>query len=495
MTVAAGLAGLFPEVPEPHSAGMSAGDINGDGWLDLLISEWAGPTRLMINNTNGTFTAAGAGSGIPQTANNHWQAMMHDFDGDGALDIYSAIDFNSNHLWINDGTGVFTDQAIAAGVDNVMNDMGLSLADWDNDGDFDIYVTNVYTVDKHNVFFRNDSTSGNLVFSEISQSLGVHDGDWGWGTTALDVDNDGWLDIAATNGFSLGEYWPIDPSKLFLNSATTPLAFTNISSTSGFDDTYWGSSLLAFDHDRDGDLDLIQTCNGSAVQPHALRLLDNQGVDASTNNYIVIKPRLAGPNHRAIGAVVRITIGALEMARLITAGTSFMGQEPAEAFFGIGSAVTVDQIMVDWPDGTTTQQSNVASNQVRTIITEPDADSDGTDNGDDCAPLNGQAWNPPGETLDVALSGSGTTTITWSAPAVPGGLSLTYDTIASSAADDFAAAATCLESAGSDTQTVDTEALSPGAVRHILVRATNPCGSGSGGTTSLGVTRALLECP
>ena len=89
---------------------------------------------------------------------------------------------------------------------------------------------------------------------------------------------------------------------------------------------------------------------------------------------------MLGPNHRAIGAIVRASAGGVTSMRPISAGTSCMGQEPAEAFFGLGSAVVADEISVAWPDGTKTVVANVTANQVLTIthggFGDLDADGD-----------------------------------------------------------------------------------------------------------------------
>lgn len=359
-------AGLFVSLPPPgplpelHRGGMCAGDINNDGYLDLFAPLWNGASYLFLNNQDGSFTDISASSGVGSTTPSAHQGMMADFNRDGWLDLYVAIDFAPNFLWINQGDGTFVESAASAGVDNAMNDMGMALGDFDNDGDLDIYLTNIsFAVSNewHNVLLRNDSIGDQLSFVEVSVPLGVAFDGWDWGVTFMDADNDGWLDIAATNGW-IGL---ADMSKFFWNVAGTD--FIDASDSVAFNDTDWGSALISFDYDRDGDLDLFQACMG-----RPLRLLDNRPVGVpNVGNYLVIKPRLRGPNRRAIGSVVRIRVGDRDMMRLITAGTSYLGQEPAEAFFGVGPAATIDSVTVEWPDGTTTSLSDIEANQVLTI--------------------------------------------------------------------------------------------------------------------------------
>ncbi len=140
------------------------------------------------------------------------------------------------------------------------------------------------------------------------------------------------------------------------------------------------------DFDRDGRPDLLQ---GTRAQPglereSLVRLLRNTAdPEEPSNHFIVIKPRQGGPNHWAIGAVVRVQIGATVMSRLITAGTSFLGQEPAEAHFGLGGAVQADSVTIEWPNGEVSVFEDVLADRIytagrETIVHRPyDFDSDG----------------------------------------------------------------------------------------------------------------------
>lgn len=192
----------------------------------------------------------------------------------------------------------------------------------------------------------------------------MDDAGWGWGTTFLDADNDGDLDLAVTNGF-FSNQWPADESRFFQNDGGSPVTFSDVSAAVGFNDTFWGSSLIALDFDRDGDLDLIQACADGGP----LRLLENQrSGQALLNSYLVVQPRLSGANHWAIGSTVRVRVGSTWMSRALLAGSSLLGQEPAEAFFGLGTTSMVDEVVVEWPDGTTTTITDVAANQIIEVV-------------------------------------------------------------------------------------------------------------------------------
>ena len=322
-----------------------------------------------------------------------------------------------------------------------------------------------------------------------------------------DADNDTLLDLAVTNGWREGIAMS-DPSKLFRNLGGTPPMFGDISASSGFDDTYWGSALAAVDHDRDGDLDLVQTTQTVGSTSSSIRLLEHQGAPAS-NNYLVVRPRMSGANHRAIGAVVRATVGDIEMMRPITAGTSFFSQEPAEAFFGLGAAAVVDRVVVEWPGGLETEVLDVAANRVLTISTDTDTDGDGlhdaVDDDDDndgvpdsadCFDTNGQMWSVPGEVRDLILTQTADTNLSWMIPAAPGGTWVPYDTIVSSNPGDFIGGAACLESKdGTDTTASDPAEPPVGEARYYLTRVVSSCGAGSAGVDSSGTPRAVRNCP
>ena len=90
--------------------------------------------------------------------------------------------------------------------------------------------------------------------------------------------------------------------------------------------------------------------------------------DGGGHHALTVLPRMPGPNHRAIGAIVRAQVGAVQMTRLITAGTSYLGQEPAEAFFGFGRADSIDVVEVTWPDGRVSCVRDVVPNGVLDIL-------------------------------------------------------------------------------------------------------------------------------
>lgn len=364
--------GTMPLVATAHLGGMCAGDINGDGFLDLCVTQWQGQTHLFLNNTNGTFTDITIPSYLVFATKTAWQPVMHDVNHDGLMDIFISIDFEPNHLFVNQGNTIFLDYAPQYGVAAAQNEMGAAFADYDNDGDFDLYTTNIFRTflgqQQHSVLYRKQATVPNPSFLDMSFPSGTANTGWGWGLTFFDPDRNGLLDLAVTNGYSLMP-WLVDTSVLFMQDPSGNGSFTEQGAAIGFNDTDWGSSLIAFDYDRDGDQDLMQTC----LLDGPVRLLRNDPSGASaTAHSLVVRPRMVGPNSHAIGAVVRARIGDTTLSRLISCGTGFMGQEPAEAFFGLDDADVVDEVIIEWPDGNITNVFNVAADQVITITDQFD---------------------------------------------------------------------------------------------------------------------------
>lgn len=363
--------------------GLAAGDINNDGFLDIVMTQWGGDVKLFENQGDGSFEDVTLASGIEKPSR-YWQPLMFDLNQDGWLDIYLTVDNQKNLFYLNKGNGTFEELGVPYHLDNAHNDMGVALGDYDADGDFDLYITNVERdrPGDHNALLKNGLNAGSFVFQEKAKELEIEAGGWGWGTTFLDADNDGFLDLAATNGW-VTDF--TDPSKLWKN---TGIGFEDISEVSGFNDTLQATTLISFDMDRDGDLDMAQTLKDNPNQTLPFRLLENKwNESANPGNYLVIKPRMAGSNHWAIGATVKIETSNGAQTRPITAGISFYGQEPAEAHFGLGELDQVDKVTIVWPGGASSSVSNISANQVITIS-------------------DAEAIHPPGTITAVAESSS-----------------------------------------------------------------------------------------
>jgi len=367
-----------------HAGGLSAADVSGDGLPDIYFARWQTLPELYISDTlfieGGEAAGYSLGSGltnIAQSEAGHWQALMHDFDGDERVDIFVNVDFKKNQLWINDQNLNLIDVADEAGTDSDWNEMGLAPGDYDNDGDIDLFITNIHDWQadvrgevSHNLLYRNDSIGGAAGFTERAMAAGVDDAGWGWGATWLDADNDGDLDLAVTNGYceipipDEDRYCEAvherDHSRFFENRGEGN-GFVEVGELVGFDDTLIGAGLIAADFDGDGRLDLLQTAidpdsvpweeSSQTPRDERLTLYLNRSTGISSDvRYAWIRPVLADSGTPALGAVARIYMNNGEiLTRLVTAGESWMSQSPASLHFGLGATAEVERLEVEWP--------------------------------------------------------------------------------------------------------------------------------------------------
>lgn len=357
----------FDGLPYFAVGGAAAADLNQDGHLDLLITVWGGGVKLFLNNGDETFRDATEQAGLQMEEPTPWQPMLYDFNQDGLTDIYCNVDFAKNKLWINQG-GSFVEQAGAYGLDNDFNEMGMAMSDFDNDGDLDIYITNITRdfqfVAQYNLLYKQESQNGKITFRQVANGQGVSQSGWDWGCTFIDIDNDGRQDLASTNGMDIPS-WHSDASKLWLNSLA---GFVDVSTQCGFDDELYATTLIAFDMERDGDMDLLQTLKFNPSNWRPAQLYENTLNESSgKRNFIAIKPRMEGANHFAIGSKLTLVAEDLVSARLISAGCSFYGQEPAEAHWGLGSRDSIHEVEVRWPDGKISIYQGLPVNKVHTL--------------------------------------------------------------------------------------------------------------------------------
>ncbi len=413
------------------SSGPVFADINGDGWQDLLVGSMHGEGYYVFtNDQDGTFTDTSSSANVDQqfSSQNDITSSLGDIDNDGDLDLFVGhhrfiVSGDRNHLWVNDGSGVFSagdtgtgitvfggfDMSFAAtfvdlnhdgwqdiliSADNNQsqiyqndgdgtfslttdeevitdqNGMGSAAADFDNDGDIDWFVTSIYeapgTFRTGNRLYIND---GNGVFFEDSSNAGVRDGAWGWGACAADFDNDGWLDIFHVNGMhsssGVTEDHDNDASRLFLNNQDD--TFTESAAAFGIVDTTQGRGLVCFDYDHDGDIDIFVFVVDGPTQLFRNNLTDNPGwlqVD--------VAPEESGKT--TAGTVIEIDIGTLTQTRQLTIGSNFESQNPLRQHFGLGGSVIIDELRVTWPSGSQIVMQDVDINQlllVKLIPPEP----------------------------------------------------------------------------------------------------------------------------
>jgi len=408
----------IPVTPGTKGQGVALGDYDLDGYLDVFTSDWGqtasnSASRLLHNLGSpnpGHFEDVTATSGLDQFPSNfsyRFSPRFADMDNDGLPDLTIASDFGTSQLFWNNGDGTFTDGTQAAGVGTDNNGMGSTIADFDADGDLDWFVTAIWAgghgdFDGGNRLYVNN---GDRTFTDGTVAAGVLDASWGWGTSFLDYDNDGDLDLIATNGWD--EFVLNDPTTLWQNNNGV---FTDVSLAEGITDSDMGRGLLTLDYDNDGDLDLFITNN--AGQPILYRNDSGSG-----NAWLRIDTQGTVSNRDGIGARIMVdpdlTVSGDEQYRFIDGGSNFLSQNQMIAHFGLGAVVSIDQVTITWPSGIVQTFFDVAPNSVLLAVEAVpiigDLDGDGFVGVDDLNIILGN-WNAtvtPGDLSVGDADGSG----------------------------------------------------------------------------------------
>jgi len=436
--------GTFTDVTEKagvggrhYSSGCSAADYDGDGDLDLYVLNY-GPNELYRNNGDGTFTDVSKASGL---ADPRWSlaAGWFDYNGDGKLDVYVVNyleydkgEFRSYYpaagypgplsyksqpdaLYRNNGDGTFTDVSKEAGiVDLDGRGMSLAIADFDNDGKLDIYVSNDASA---NFYFHNlgggkfaeEGLVRGLAFGQGGQdvaSMGPvvgdvdHDGRLdvfvpairygslhlnrgaffedmtdpmnlavicgqytGWGAALFDYDNDGFVDIFQANGDAHHEH--IEEAVLVRNDGKGH--FVDVAKQSGecLNRKCVSRGVAIGDYDNDGDLDILVNNLNDAP-----RLLRNDG--GNRNHWLTVIARLPNGKSNAVGARVSVTAGGVTQFHHMGATQGYLSQFDPRVHFGLGKAARADRVEIRWMNGKTTVLKDVPANQSLQVVQPSD---------------------------------------------------------------------------------------------------------------------------
>jgi hypothetical protein len=382
--------------------GVSLGDYDRDGWLDLFVTELQtdrlnpgvpSPVSRLLRNRGpsapGRFEDSTAQSGLvldavpgPQQGTQPFTARFSDLDHDGWPDVVVAADFRESRLFWNDGAGRFLDGTAAAGVGTDEHGRGVTTADLDGDGRLDLFVTAIAIPGvagaTGNRLYRN---AGGRAFADATDAAGVRDAAWAWGTQAFDYDNDGDLDLVATNGVNDDEAtrayaaidlggpsltpFTADPPRLWRNDGAG--AFTEVAGALGLADAGAGQGVVAFDYDGDGDQDLLLTHD-----PQPPRLWRNDGGNAQ--HWIGVE--LAGVRSPADGIGARVTVtparGVRPLVREVSASATYLAQDgTGRVHVGLGARATaVRRLRIEWPSGRVQTLERLAVDTVHRVVEE-----------------------------------------------------------------------------------------------------------------------------
>jgi enediyne biosynthesis protein E4 len=332
--------------------------------------QFDGVTPLLFhNNRDGTFTEVSRKAGVANPAGKGLGVAIGDVDGDGWPDIFVTNDGVRNFLFHNKGNGSFDDITYSAGVGfdmngKALNGMGVEIADLDGDGMPDIFFTAFSR--QYNPFFRN---LGKLLFEDNTIKSGLPSSirTLGFGAKVFDFDNDGLPDLYVTNGHVTDNVNLYDPQLSYreadlLYRNTGGGHFRDVSAESGpaFRIQHVGRGLAVADFDNDGDLDLVVADLGG--RPLLLR---NDG--GNRNHWIGIRARGRESNRFGIGSKVRVTSGGRTQLREINPYGSYLSTSDVRLYFGLGGEVAINHLEIEWPSGKRQVLENVRSDQILLI--------------------------------------------------------------------------------------------------------------------------------
>jgi len=389
----------FPLTGKRWGTGCTFLDYDLDGYLDLFVANYVdfdvrktpqrgtnqycvwkdvpvfcGPRGLppssnilYRNQGNGTFADVSKAAGILVSGSAYYGlgVMVSDFDNDGYPDIYVACDSTPNILYHNQRNGTFKDIAVLAGaaynLDGVAQaGMGVSAGDYDNDGRFDIFVTN-FSEDS-STLYHNDGTN---FFSDVTSRAGLAKNlkYLSWGTAFADIDQDGWKDIVVANGHIYPEADQVGGTitykeRMLLYRNSGDGRFTDLSDHAGpaFQEKWSARGLAVGDLNNAGAVDIvINNINDRAALLRNIR---------PVGNCLLVQTIGTKSNRDGIGARVSLTADGLTQTEEVRSGGSYMSHNEFRLHFGLGTTDKVAALRITWPSRQEERFSNVPANNI-----------------------------------------------------------------------------------------------------------------------------------
>jgi len=333
-------------------------DVNNDQFLDLYVTNSVGNLANLYyeNQGDGSFLNI---TNLPITNESKPSRSVDwiDYDADGDFDLFvtNETSSSSNSLFRNDGPNNFTQITDIAIVQDYKVSAGSSWGDIDNDGDFDLFVANWNGFS--NQLFINDGG----IFTEDNTSIIADPTTFSFGSTFGDIDNDGDLDLFVCNAYEAGQTL----NYVYINDGAGN--FTQDTSSALANQIGYTFGAAFGDYDNDGWLDIFLANTLNENQTNSL--YHNIGTG---NNWIKIKSQGTESNSSAVGAIVKVkaNINGVDVwqQRKISANSGYCSQNSFTNHFGLGDAVTIEEIEVSWPSGLIENFNNIEINNSYKII-------------------------------------------------------------------------------------------------------------------------------
>ncbi len=341
----------------------SIGDFNNDGWADVFVAnDFLQPDYLYLNNKNGTFTDRSLTT-FNHLSNNSMGSDFEDVNNDLKSDLLVLDMLAEDHIRSKKNMATMSTSNF-----NKLVDAGYHYQ----------YMSNTLQLN-----------NGNGSFSEIAQLAGVAKTDWSWAPLIADFDNDGLKDVFVTNGItndlsnqdfrnqmrqnimnrkkvSLEEAIIMMPSNKLQNYAyknNGDLTFSKMSNAWGFKDKINSNGVVYSDLDNDGDLDLV--VNNQEEEAHIYR-------NNTSNNFISFKLKGSEQNKDGIGSEINIYAKNLQQSKTLYVSRGYQSSVTNKVHFGLGNITTIDSVLIKWPDQSVQRLTNIKVNQTLRVDYMPD---------------------------------------------------------------------------------------------------------------------------
>jgi hypothetical protein len=400
VTEKAGVGGFVPKLGKAWSVAAGWFDYNNDGLLDLFVVNYLNysiktatlcgykglpaycapldflgtPNILYRNNGDGTFTDVSEQSHISQYIGKGMGLSFADYDNDGFTDIFVSNDTFENFLLHNNGDGTFTNFAALAGVaynayGKAIAGMGTDFRDIDNDGRPDIFESAMFGES-----FPLYKNLGDGQFEDVSGPAGLSaltTRSTGWGVGVFDFDNDGNKDLFTANADILDNAmdlahrpYPL-PNRIFRNKGG--MAFEDVSTQAGaaFSIPAAHRSAAFGDLNNDGKIDVVVTVLNGAPEIWMNRSGARNG--SNQNHWIILKLVGVKSNRDGLGTKVKLTTSLGTQYNQATTAVGYNSSSDKRVHFGLGSAAVVDSIELTWPSGTKQVVKNIKADQILTL--------------------------------------------------------------------------------------------------------------------------------
>jgi len=382
--------------------------------------KFRGVGDMLLRNDNGKFVDVSEEAGIYGSLIGFGLGVLvSDINKDLYPDIYVSNDFyERDYLYINNQDGTFTEDIMNWTSHLCLSAMGIDMADINNDGNIDIFITdmlpekdtrvksvmefegyNVYKLKQSKDFYQQyiqntlQLNNGNETFSEIAYFSGVSATDWSWAGLIFDMDNDGQRDIFVSNGInhdltdldfvdffaneiiqkmavtgkkeaidSIIEKMPQKPQPNYAFRNNGDLTFDNANKDWGFEIPSTSNGVAYGDLDNDGDLDMV--VNNVNMEAFVYR---NNSDKLTDNNYMQLKFIGNEPNKFGIGSTIQLYYEDNIVVQELMPSRGFQSSVDYLMTIGLGKAEKIDSMRVIWPDSKSQKLVDVIPNQVLTL--------------------------------------------------------------------------------------------------------------------------------